>query len=311
MIGREIKRELQIDQRQILAAAPGQRRADAVKSFGGAGLRRADELGQFLAGLGLPDAFQNQGVPRQFVVERFVHGQRRRIVLVARQPSRIGIGHAKRGIVELVSALKANASLLFPAGEIEQHPRVQVLEDRVPFRTGELVDIGDSPLDLAGAIVGPARQQRRHQIGDGAANGLIDVFPGGGVLLQFEIMNADHQAGDAIGFVDHEDAVGELHGRIDVALRQRRNERTIKKLVVFRVGPQRRAIERRRGPGVAFHAGMARSKIAARPGHDAQIARAGKLCGIGRMVGRLRRQRARQHERGRGSNGDRQAIETN
>ena len=40
MVGLQIERELQIDQRQILAAAAGQRRADAVQRLGGAGLRR-------------------------------------------------------------------------------------------------------------------------------------------------------------------------------------------------------------------------------------------------------------------------------
>src|SRR5713101_5150811 len=43
MIGVEVQRELQIDQREILAAAARQRRADAVQRLGGAGLRRIDQ----------------------------------------------------------------------------------------------------------------------------------------------------------------------------------------------------------------------------------------------------------------------------
>ena len=39
MIGHEMQRKLQIDQRKILAAAPRQRGANPIKRFGGAGLR--------------------------------------------------------------------------------------------------------------------------------------------------------------------------------------------------------------------------------------------------------------------------------
>ena len=46
----EIERELQIDQRQIFAAAAADRSAKPVKRFGGAGLRRIGERRQFVAG---------------------------------------------------------------------------------------------------------------------------------------------------------------------------------------------------------------------------------------------------------------------
>ena len=72
MIGREIERKLQIDQREILAAAAGQRGADAVKRLGGAGLRRIDQRRQLLAGLGLAQAFQHQRMPRQLLVEGLI-----------------------------------------------------------------------------------------------------------------------------------------------------------------------------------------------------------------------------------------------
>ena len=78
MIGLQIERELQIDQRQILAAAAGQRGADAVQRLGRAGLRRIDQRRQLLAGLGVAQAFLHQRMPRQLLVERFVDAGRRR-----------------------------------------------------------------------------------------------------------------------------------------------------------------------------------------------------------------------------------------
>ncbi len=45
----EIERELQVDERQILAAAPSDRSAESVQGLGGAGLRRFDQRRQLLA----------------------------------------------------------------------------------------------------------------------------------------------------------------------------------------------------------------------------------------------------------------------
>ena len=312
MIGREVQRELQIDQREILAAAAGQRRADAVKRLGGAGLRRIDQRRQLLAGLGFAQAFQHQRMPRQLLVEGLVDRRRRRLVLVARQPARIVVGHAQHGIVELVGPLQAHAGVLFLAREFEDHAGVQILEDRIPFRTGQLVDIGDRRLGVAGAVAGPARQQRRHQIGDRPANRLIDVGCAAGVFLQLQIAHADHQPGHAIGFVDRQDAVGELDGLVDIAVRERGDEGAIEQFVVLRIGAKRRAIERRRRTGVPLHAGMAGGQIAARHRQRFQIVAGGKLRRVvGRMIGRLRRKRAGHRQRGEGECGNRPAIETN
>ena len=133
----------------------------------------------------------------------------------------MGVGYAQHGIVELVGPLEARAGVLFLAREFEDHAGVQVLEDRIPFRTGQLVDVGDRGLGVAGAVTGPARQQRRHQIGDRPANRLIDVQLRGRIFLQLQIAHADHQPGDAIGFVDRQNAVGELDGLVDIAIRER------------------------------------------------------------------------------------------
>ena len=158
MVRGEVQRELQIDQCEILAAAPRQRCADAVKRFGCPALRRIHQRRQLLAGLGLAQAFQYQGMPRELLVECLVNSLRRRTILVARQPARIGLGYAQHGIVELIGALKARAGILFLVREFEDHAGVQVLEDRIPFRTGQLVDVGDRRLGVAGAVAGPARQ---------------------------------------------------------------------------------------------------------------------------------------------------------
>ena len=68
----EIERKLQIDQREVLAAAARQRRADAVERLGGAGLRRIDQRRQLLARLGLAQAFLHQRMARELLVEGLV-----------------------------------------------------------------------------------------------------------------------------------------------------------------------------------------------------------------------------------------------
>ena len=193
MIWREIKRELQIDQRQILAAAAGQRRADAVKRLGRASLRRIDQRRKLLAGPRLAQAFLHQRMSRELLFECLVNSGRRCRILVARQPAGIVIGDAEHGIVELVGALKASTGVLFLAGELEDHAGVQILEQRIPFRASQLVDIGDRRLGVAGAVGGPARQQRRHQIGDRPADRLVDVELRSGIFLQLDVLNADDQ----------------------------------------------------------------------------------------------------------------------
>ena len=307
MVGREVERELQIDQREILAAAAGQRGADAVQRFGGAGLRRIDQRRQLLAGPGFAHAFQHQRMARQLLVERLVD---------RRSPTRhpccaTSSAHRRRppaacGIVELVGPLETHAGVLFLARELEDHAGVQVLEDRVPFRPGQLVDIGDRGLAVAGAVAGPARQQRRHQIGDRSAHRLIDVGLRRGVFLLLEVAHADHQPRHAVGLVDGQDAVGELDGLVDIAVGQRGDEGAIEQFVVLRIGAKRRAIERRRRAGVALDAGVAGGEIAARRRQRFEIVAGGKLRRIiARMIRRLRRTATPgSAERGEGQRGD-------
>ena len=98
---------------------------------------------------------------------------------------------------------------------------MQILEDRIPFRPGQLVDGGDRGLGVAGTVSRPARQQRRHQIGDRTANRLVDVELRCGIFLQLQILHADHEASHAVGFIDCQDSVGKLDGLVDVAIGDR------------------------------------------------------------------------------------------
>jgi len=113
---------------------------------------------------------------------------------------------------------------------------MQVLEDRIPFRTGQLVDVGDGRFGVAGAVTGPARQQRGDQIRDRPAYGLIDVGLRACVFPQLQIAHADDEPGDAIGLVNREDAVGEFYGVIYVAVGKRGNEGAIQQLIILRIG---------------------------------------------------------------------------
>ncbi len=62
---------------------------------------------------------------------------------------------------------------------------------------------------------------------------------------------------------------------VDVAVCQRRDEDAVKEIGVLRIGPQRRAIERGGGGGVAIDAGVTCGQVAARRGQFEQIAAGG------------------------------------
>ncbi len=311
MVGLQIERELQIDQRQILAAAAGQRGADAVQRLGRAGLRRIDQRRQLLAGLGVAQPFLHQRMPRQLLVERFVNAGRRRAVLVARQPARIGVGHAQHRIVELVGALEPRAGFLFLARGLEDHAGVEILEDRIPFGAGQLVDTGNRRLGIARAVARPARQQRRHQVGDRSADRLVDVELRGRIFLLLEVAHADHQPRDAVRLVHRQDAIGELDGLVDVAIGQRGDEGAVQQFVVLRIGAQRGAIERRRRSRVALDAGVARGQIAAGRRQRFQIGLTGELRGVvAGVFGRLGQNRSRRGQCGESNCGEGPTIHT-
>jgi hypothetical protein len=176
---------------------------------------------------------------------------------------------------------------------------MQVLEDRIPVRPGQLVDIGDRRLGIAGAIGRPARQQRGNEIGDRPADRLVDVELGRGIFLLLEVLHADDQTRDAAGLVDAENPFGELDRLFDVTLGNRRDEGAVQQLVVLRIGSQRGTVEGGGGGRIPLDAGMAGGQIAAGRGQRPEVASGGKLRGgVGRVLRRLRRCRARQRQSG-------------
>ena len=188
---------------------------------------------------------------------------------------------------------------------------MEILEDRIPFRTGQLVDAGDRRLGVARAIARPARQQRRDEIGDRSADRLVDVELRGRIFLLLEVAHADHETRDAVGLVDRQDAIGELDRLVDVAIGERGDEGAVEQFVVLRIGAQRRAIERRGRSRVALDAGVARGEIAAGRRQRLQIGLARELRGVvGRVVGRLRQDRSRRGQCGESEGGEGPAIET-
>ena len=273
MVGRQIERELQIDEREILAAAAAERGADAVQRFAAAGLRARHQQRQFLTGLELLDRLRHQRVTRQHLVEGFEDRQRVFRRLIARGPTAVSFDHPQRRGVELVGMLEAFAGFRLVAGEVVHHAGMQVFEDRVPIRPGELVDRRHGILGAAGRIKAPARQQRRRQIGDRPAHRLRQFAARGGILLVLERAHADHELGDAVVLVGLRDAFGIFDGFIDVAVDQKRQEGAVEQLAVFRVALERVAVEGGGGGGIALLAGMAGGEIAAGRGHAGKLLR--------------------------------------
>ena len=157
LVRREIERELQIDEAEVLAAAAAERGAEAVEHLGGAGLRRVDQRRQLLARLEAVHRLDDQRMARQLLVERLEDLQRLVLAAVARQPGAIGLDEAQRGGVELVGALETLAGFLLVAGEIEDQAGMQILEQRVPVGALQLVDRLDRGLGVAGAVAAPRR----------------------------------------------------------------------------------------------------------------------------------------------------------
>ena len=251
---REIERELEIDEAEILAATTPERGAEPIKHLGGARLRRVDQRRQLLAGLKLGRRLQHQRMTRQRLVERGEYLQRLGGISLPRQETAIALHHAQRGRVELVGTLEALGGVLLLTGEIKDHRGVQILEDGIPVRTGELVDGVGRGLDLGRARHRPCRQQGRGKIGDRAADRLGEFPARDRILLLLDRTYAEHEPGDAVGLVDLQNALGQLDRFIDLAVRQHRQEGAAEQLVVARVSPERGAIVRRRGGGIPLTA---------------------------------------------------------
>ncbi len=84
------------------------------------------------------------------------------------------------------------------------------------------------------------------------------------ILLLLDGAHAKHQAGDAIGLVDLQHALGELDRLVDLAIGQHRQEGAVEQLAVARIAPQRGAIVGGGRSRVALPARMPGGEIAAR-----------------------------------------------
>src|SRR5262249_57597238 len=82
---RKIKRELQVDEAEILAPAPSKRGTKPVEHLGGAHLRRVDHQGKLLASLELAGRFDDQRMARQSFLERGENLQRVSVVSLPRE----------------------------------------------------------------------------------------------------------------------------------------------------------------------------------------------------------------------------------
>ena len=123
MLRLQIKRKLQIDEPEILAAAPSERGAEAIERFGRAGLRVVDQQRQFLAAPNLVQFAGDQRMARQRLVEGFENLQRVVLLSLPHEHAGIGLHDAQRAVVELVGAFQPLLRFLAVAGGVVNRAR--------------------------------------------------------------------------------------------------------------------------------------------------------------------------------------------
>ena len=153
--GREIERELEVDEADLLAAPP-ERRADGVERLGRAGLHRVGQRRDPPPGLDLLERLHHQRMARQRLVERLEHLQRLVAVARARKLAAVGLRDAQHGRIGLVGALQTLECVTPLSGLIEDQPGMQILQQIVRLRPAELVDGVDRGLAFGRAGKGPA-----------------------------------------------------------------------------------------------------------------------------------------------------------
>ncbi len=141
---------------------------------------------------------------------------------------------------------------------------MQVLENAVPIRTGQLVELVHRSARIACPVQRPGGQQRRGKIGHRTVHRLAKVLPGERVLLLLEFAHPDHQPRDAIGVIDLKQSFGKLAGFIDVAVAHLGEKRAVEQIGIARIGLQYIEIKGRRGAGIALDAGLPCGQIIAR-----------------------------------------------
>ena len=228
---------------------------------------------------------------RQHLVECLVDLQRLVLAGIARSPAAIGFDRAQRVGVELVDLLQPTAGFLLVACKIENQPGMQVLEDRVPLRTGQTIDPLDRALLVLRPVLRPGGDQCRGQVRDRAAHRLRDVLARRLILLRLQGAHAEHQPGDTMGLVELDDALGELDGVVHLAVDQDRQEGTLQQHRVLRIDAQCRAVIGGGRHGVALDTRVARRQIVAgrRIAREFLLGRSRCLsCRLGAQRGRQR-----------------------
>ncbi len=140
---------------------------------------------------------------------------------------------------------------------------MEILEDRVPIRSGQLVHGVDGGFAIAFAVQRPSGQQCCRQVRHRAAHRLREVSPGGAVVLLLQFSDPDHQTRDAVGVVDREQPLAELARLVDIAIGEHGEESAAEQIGIFRIELQHVEVIGRGGPGIALGAGMARRQVTA------------------------------------------------
>ncbi len=164
---------------------------------------------------------------------------------------------------------------------------MQVLEDRVPFRPAEMVDLADGVPDIPLALHAPGRKQRGGQIGDRPVHGLIELAARRAVMLLLDPVHAQHQPAHAVVLVGAQHAVGELHRFLDLAADDQREKGAIEQVGVLGVVLERVAVIVGGRHGVAHLAGMSGGEITAGTRHLGLV---GGRMGLGVKLDRRRRE---------------------
>ena len=148
---------------------------------------------------------------------------------------------------------------------------MHVLEDRVPVRSGEPVERVDCRMRIAGAGIGPSREQGGGEIGDRTADRLREILPCQRILLLLERAHAEHKPRDPIAAIDLHQTIGQAAGLLDIAFGEHGEEGAAEQLRIARIGLQHVEVISGRGRRIALGAGMPGREIAARGGRMHEV----------------------------------------
>ena len=263
MRGREIERELQVNESEIFAAAPAKGGTESIEHLGSPRLRRVDHQWELLAGLELVHRLHDKWMARQRFLECGEDLQGVLGISLSREKASISLNHAECRGVELIGAFEVLGCLLPLTGKVEDQRGMQLFEYRVPIGAGELIDGIGRLLRLGRICHRPGRQQRRSKIGDRSANRLSKLFTCRRVLLLFDRAHPENEPCDAVVLVDLQNALSKLNAFVNFAVGKHRQESAAKQLIVTRIAAQCSAVIGRRRRGIALAARVPSGEIAA------------------------------------------------